>query len=140
MLTRRLRIVNASEPILKEDNWPLLTVSKGFFEGVLSGEVSASQYQMDESEMEGVGGDWGDGDDLDLGIGGDDDEMEKDDPLANILPGGDDEENRSEDGSDAGWDMEDMDLPAADLVSGSQPDRRRACKGEMFVAPSVTGP
>ena len=131
-------LLTPPEPILKEDNWPLLTVSKGFFEGVLSGEVSASQYQMDESEMEGVGGDWGDGDDLDLGIGGDDDEMEKDDPLANILPGGDDEENRSEDGSDAGWDMEDMDLPAADLVSGSQPGSPTGMQaGEMFVAPSA---
>lgn len=131
-------LLTPPEPILKEDNWPLLTVSKGFFEGVLSGEVSASQYQMDESEMEGVGGDWGDGDDLDLGVGGDDDEMEKDDPLANILPGGDDEEDRSQDGSDAGWDMEDMDLPAADLVGGSQPGSPTGIQaGEMFVAPSA---
>ena len=64
-------------------------------------------------------------------------EMEND-PLANILPGGDDEENRSEDGSDAGWDMEDMDLPAADLVSGSQPGSPTGIQaGEMFVAPSA---
>ena len=28
-------------PILKEDNWPLLTVSKGFFENLATGGVGA---------------------------------------------------------------------------------------------------
>jgi len=132
-------LLTPPEPILKEDNWPLLTVSKGFFEGVLSGEVSASSYQMDESELDGVGGDWGEGDDLDLGLEDQNDQMEKDDPLANILPGADDEDNEDgKDGSDAGWDMEDMDLPAADLLAaqpGSPTSGIQA--GEMFVAPSA---
>ena len=29
-------------PILKEDNWPLLTVSKGFFESLAAGGASLS--------------------------------------------------------------------------------------------------
>jgi len=37
-------------PILREDNWPLLTVSKGFFEGVLSGEVKGDYAGMDDDD------------------------------------------------------------------------------------------
>lgn len=46
------------KPIIVGDNWPLLTVSKGFFEGVLSGEVDASAYAeggFDDEAGAGVG-------------------------------------------------------------------------------------
>jgi coatomer protein complex subunit alpha (xenin) len=73
-------------PILREENWPLLTVSKGFFEtlaakgtaatgaaaaasapGAAKGRAAAAAAEIDESALEGAG--WG-ADDLDLGMGG----------------------------------------------------------------------
>jgi coatomer protein complex subunit alpha (xenin) len=71
-------------PILKQDNWPLLTISKGFFEtlaagkgaaaggaaagaaGAAAGAAAAAGMDLDENELEGAG--WGD--ELDLGGGG----------------------------------------------------------------------
>ena len=73
-------------PILKDDNWPLLTVSKGFFEtlaakgaaaagsgaaaagaagGAAAAAAAVAAGTIDEGELEGAG--WGD----DLDIGGD---------------------------------------------------------------------
>jgi coatomer protein complex subunit alpha (xenin) len=71
-------------PILKDDNWPLLTVSKGFFEtlaakgaataasstaaagGAAAAAAAVAAGTIDEGELEGAG--WGD--DLDLGGSG----------------------------------------------------------------------
>jgi len=59
---------------MQEGNWPLLTVSKGFFETLAAKGKAADEQaagaaaEMDVSQMEGAG--WGD-DDLDLGLGGD---------------------------------------------------------------------
>jgi coatomer protein complex subunit alpha (xenin) len=73
-------------PLLKEENWPLLTISKGFFEtlaakgaaagaagGAAGGAAAAAAasaaaaaaggMELDENELEGAG--WGD--ELDLG-------------------------------------------------------------------------
>ena len=36
------RLLLPPHPILKEDNWPLLTVSKGFFESLAAGGACAS--------------------------------------------------------------------------------------------------
>ena len=33
-------LMTPPEPITQEDNWPLLTVTKGFFEGVLAGDIA----------------------------------------------------------------------------------------------------
>lgn len=68
----------------QEGNWPLLTVSKGFFETLAAkggraaaaagggdsskAAVAAAAGGLDEGAMEGAGGGWGD--DLDLGLGG----------------------------------------------------------------------
>ena len=106
-------------PILREDNWPLLTVTKGFFEGVLAGDVGAGDYAAFADEDAGAGAGWGE--DLDLDLGGDGEKEEEEDPLAaaGLAP----EEKGSDgedDGSDAGWDM-DMDLEL--------PPRRRARTG-----------
>ena len=75
------KLLTVPTPILKEDNWPLLTVTKGFFEGVLAGDVGAGDYAafVDE-DLDGAGAGWGDDLDLDLGGGGNKDEEE--DPLA----------------------------------------------------------
>lgn len=72
-------------PILKDDNWPLLTISKGFFEtlaakgggaagalgapaaaaGAAAAAAAATAAELDENELEGAG--WGD--ELELGGG-----------------------------------------------------------------------
>eukprot|EP00197_Chlamydomonas_leiostraca_P002770 CAMPEP_0202857082 /NCGR_PEP_ID=MMETSP1391-20130828/157_1 /ASSEMBLY_ACC=CAM_ASM_000867 /TAXON_ID=1034604 /ORGANISM="Chlamydomonas leiostraca, Strain SAG 11-49" /LENGTH=1227 /DNA_ID=CAMNT_0049535841 /DNA_START=68 /DNA_END=3751 /DNA_ORIENTATION=+ len=98
-------------PILKEDNWPLLTVSKGFFEtlaakgkameaakGSGAAAAAAAAGELDEAQLEGAG--WGD--DLDLGLGG----------AAEAGAGG---EEGEEDG-EGGWEMEDLEIPA-DVVA-----------------------
>ena len=62
-------------PILREDNWPLLTVTKGFFEGVLAGDVGAGDYAAFADEDAGAGAGWGE--DLDLDLGGDGEKEER---------------------------------------------------------------
>jgi coatomer protein complex subunit alpha (xenin) len=70
-------------PLLKEENWPLLTISKGFFETLAAKGAAAAAaggggaaaaaaaaaasggMELDENELEGAG--WGD--ELDLGGG-----------------------------------------------------------------------
>jgi len=95
-------------PILKEGNWPLLTVNKGFFETLAAkgghavaaggkGAKAAAVAGLEEGDLEGAGAGWGN-DDLDLGLGGAQGED------AGEAKGGD------EDG-DGGWDMEDLELP-----------------------------
>ena len=126
-------LMTPPEPITQEDNWPLLTVTKGFFEGVLAGDIAASDYVMDEDDDAGAG--WGD--DLDLDLGGEKEEKEED-PLAG-LGLGDDEEREGDgedDGSDAGWDMEDLELPA-DLGAGGGDADGGDVVGEVFVAPTA---
>mmetsp|Transcript_31726 Transcript_31726/g.82114 ORF Transcript_31726/g.82114 Transcript_31726/m.82114 type:complete len:1227 (-) Transcript_31726:281-3961(-) len=92
-------------PILKEDNWPLLTVSKGFFDGAFAKGQDAGIGAEGADEMEAAGAGWGEEDDLDLG--GDGEAAEDDDGLgmedADGFPKGSDDEG--------GWEMEDLDLP-----------------------------
>ena len=38
------KLLQPPAPLLRGDNWPLLPVSKGFFEGVLSGEIAGDAY------------------------------------------------------------------------------------------------
>ncbi|KAG1674856.1 hypothetical protein FOA52_015244 [Chlamydomonas sp. UWO 241] len=86
-------------PILKEDNWPLLTVSKGFFEVLAakgrSEDASKAEAsgtgQLEEGAMDGAG--WGD-DNLDLGGDG----------------GGGGEEGGGDGEEEGGWDMEDLEI------------------------------
>ena len=119
-------------PILREDNWPLLTVTKGFFEGVLAGDVGAGDYAAFADEDAGAGAGWGE--DLDLDLGGDGEKEEEEDPLAaaGLAP----EEKGSDgedDGSDAGWDM-DMDLELPPAAEGE--DGMMDARSEVFVAPT----
>lgn len=86
-LPQQASLLMPPAPVLKEDNWPLLTISKGFFEtlaakgaaaaGAAAGvggaaaaaagavAAAAAAADLDETELEGAG--WGD--ELDLGGG-----------------------------------------------------------------------
>merc|ERR1719453_1587286 len=96
---REAKLMLPPKPIVRcDDNWPLLTVTKGFFEGNLSaaeaagGKGSSAAFDMDAAEIaDAAAGAWG-ADDLDLGGDGD-----------GIGGDGDDE--------DGGWEMEDLELP-----------------------------
>lgn len=41
-----------------EENWPLLTISKGFFEGAIPSKTQSSMAAVDDDVTEGEGG-WG---------------------------------------------------------------------------------
>ena len=108
------QLMQPPAPLVRDDNWPLLTISKGFFDGapqIGAGQQGGSSaadgpsYGLaDNSDAAGAG--WGE--DLDLGGGGggggggrrgdEDDDGE----------GGGDEA----DGEDGGWDMEELELPS----------------------------
>jgi|AntAceMinimDraft_5_1070358.scaffolds.fasta_scaffold17953_2 coatomer protein complex subunit alpha (xenin) len=126
-------------PILRDDNWPLLTVSKGFFEGVLSGEVGgeyAAGYGMGEEDGGGAG--WGDDLDIDLG-GGVGAEEEEEDPLAAAGLAPEDREEGEEGDEDAGWEMEDLELPP-DMDTGPLSPGGGDGFSETFIAPTAGVP
>jgi coatomer subunit alpha len=123
-------------PIMREDNWPLLSVSKGVFEGAIDegGSTMAAEEQDDDDDgdMGGDAGAWGD-DDLDIDGDGD---------------GGDDELKDGEDGDGAGgaWgDDDDLDLGDDDLDLGDDDGDDGAAAGggggggggKFFSAPSA---
>ncbi|RWS09241.1 coatomer subunit alpha-like protein [Dinothrombium tinctorium] len=95
-------------PILQcEDNWPLLTMSKGFFEGAMvatrakpGGIASAADIIADDDNASGEG--WGDDAELDLDEGENEADVEKID-----------------DGEGAGWDVEDDDLELPELETSA---------------------
>jgi len=76
-------------PIVQETNWPLLTISKGFFDGTVPKADSRQQARMEDlptnmEEIEAIGN-WGDDDEL-----GEETELDR----------------QLEDGEEGGWDME----------------------------------
>ncbi|XP_064607662.1 coatomer subunit alpha-like [Liolophura sinensis] len=88
-------------PIMQqESNWPLLTVTKGFFEGAMTnkGKGTASAMAAVDTADEGAGEGWGE--DADLGL--------DDDGFGMPSEGFDDE--ALEGGEDGGWDVGDDDL------------------------------
>ena len=121
-------------PIIRDNNWPLLRVSKGYFDG--------PSVQQDApgaaDEMEGdIGGGWGD--DLDLPGEGGDAQGLGDDGDAGAGWGGDDLDGLGDEmeggGGGDGWgiDMDDLDLPSA--PSGG----RASGAGGGFFAPPTMG-
>ncbi|KAF6256969.1 COPI alpha subunit C-terminus-domain-containing protein [Scenedesmus sp. NREL 46B-D3] len=130
-------------PVLKQDNWPLLTVSKGFFETLAAkgtaaaaaggagaagaagaaAAAAAAGMDLDENELEAAG--WGD--ELDLGDGG---QAGEEDGSGGL--GGEGE------GEEGGWEMEDLELPA-DLGLESAGAAAAAGAGP-FVAPPPGAP
>jgi len=108
-----------------ETNWPLLTVTKGFFDSaIISGKkdgVSAALGLADDAETEEVGGAWGDDDDL--GLGSDDENV--------------DEFKDAEAGEGDGWAPEDEDLELPDdLEMPTSPKDDGVADDGYFVAPT----
>ena len=116
------------EPILQcEDNWPLLTVSKGFFEGAMAavkgktGVAAPMDFVNDDEDGDDEGG-WADDDDLVL------------DEDGNELGGGGHRKTRrgtTSDDGEGGWDVEEEDLELPEVEATGIDS-----KGEYFVAPS----
>ena len=119
-------------PIFRESNWPLLRVSKGYFDG--GGEQKVETVAAAPLDAD-IGGGWGD-DDLDLGDGA----KEEDAGLGGKF--GDEEEADGVGGGGeggAGWDIDD-DLDLGDL--GTQTASKSAptsSGGAGFFAPPTMG-
>ncbi len=109
-------------PINSDSNWPLLTVSKGFFETLATKDAEKAkgiaQTAVEEVDLSAIGDAWGDDDDV-LNIDGEEkmDDGEEEEALA---------------GSDDGWDMEDLDLPPEALAAADEVEM----SGEEFVSPN----
>jgi len=125
-------------PIFRDNNWPLLRVSKGYFDGPVVQKADNSNVA---DELDGdIGGGWG-GDDLDLpGEGGDKGEeaLGGEDDTGGGWGGDDLEglEGLEGGGGGDGWgiDMDDLDLPSA-----SPGQRSSANVGGGFFAPPTMG-
>lgn len=124
------KLLQPPAPLLRGDNWPLLPVSKGFFEGVLSGEIAGDAYAEDDEVMGDAGLGWGDAH-IDIG------EDERIDPLAmaGIAP---DVEFDAVDDENDGWGMDDIELP--DDVGGAADADTGALDGGIFIAPTAGVP
>mmetsp|Transcript_18514 Transcript_18514/g.51859 ORF Transcript_18514/g.51859 Transcript_18514/m.51859 type:complete len:1226 (-) Transcript_18514:342-4019(-) len=129
-LDSNAKLLAPPTPILKEDNWPLLTVSKGFFEGAFAKGEDAAINMVGAEDMDAAGAGWGDEEDLDLGDGGDGEDADGLglEDVDGFPKGSDDEEG--------GWEMEDLELPA-DL---SMDDGLGTVGKTQFVAPTAGVP
>lgn len=88
-------------PITRQGNWPLLTVSRGFFDGMVSKMDGKAKSRITAEVAEGMeeieaGGAWGDEGELDLGGEASD----------NFEDAVEDVHGDGGDGEDEGWDME----------------------------------
>mmetsp|Transcript_11360 Transcript_11360/g.13438 ORF Transcript_11360/g.13438 Transcript_11360/m.13438 type:complete len:1222 (-) Transcript_11360:338-4003(-) len=120
------RLLEPPAPILKEDNWPLLTVTKGFFEGSFAqGDAGAGAggagFGMEEADGGDVELEGGWADDDDLGLPG------EEAAGVPVEPGEGDEDD-----DEGGWEMEDLELPPdTELDVGAA-----GGKDDFFVAPT----
>ena len=115
-------------PIMHTDsNWPLLTISKGFFDGVASSRsagpaaAGAAAMQMDDVDVDANAGDWGDDD---LGLD-DEDKMSGDD------------EDKKDDGEGGGWEASDDDLELPPDVDAG--DKALAGGDDGYFVPPTKG-
>lgn len=133
---KKLPIVNPTAKFLKppvpvqqaESNWPLLTVSRGFFEGAMLSRgaqnvnqaLAAAEPIIDSGEPDGWGAD------ADIGLGDDDDDAgEMKDAL------------ESQEGDGPGWDVEDEDLELpAELMSKISSSNAGESGGGGYEAPT----
>ncbi|OBZ86731.1 Coatomer subunit alpha [Choanephora cucurbitarum] len=130
---------------LEDSNWPLLTVSKSFFEGAFiraqqqqqqtSGSngavaISAAGFSYDEQidNIEDAAGDWGDDGDDDLGISSHKTKQAR--PLLNTSD--DAYDNQDDLNSDGGWDDDDDIKAELDAEMGNVAAKETA----EFVAPT----
>jgi len=130
------KLFNPSPPILHTDsNWPLLTVSKGFFDGVASARSAAAGPGI-TIEAKGGAMDMDDTGDVEEGGWGDDDALGGDD---------DDDEAGSEGGAGkgetgGGWgdSDDDLDLPP-DVAGGAGSELAGATSDDGFYVPPTKG-
>ena len=137
-------------PILREANWPLLEVRKGFFDQVeapdevapAGGAADQAAYESsgDEGDEEGeVNLGWGDsGADLDLDIGGDGKKKKKSKtPTAAAAAAAEGDEFKE--AGEGGWGGDlDIDLPGGDdnADAGGDGESGTGAGGDYFVMPS----
>lgn len=97
-------------PILRDDNWPLLTITKGYFDGggslPIDSQRDAGAAGGLEDDEAAAGAGWGDDLDLAVGEGGGDGEEREEGA------GGEGDE-------DGGWEMEDLELPPEALAGAA---------------------
>ena len=134
------KLMIPQSPITREENWPLLTVSKSLFEQAFGANAAAGATAAEQGggagamgaddamAMEEAGDAWGDDDDLDLGMGGDDDDGEGG-------MGGDDDDDGS-----GGWDMEDLELPPDALAGAGGAGGAGEVESGPFVVPTAGVP
>ncbi len=143
-------------PVLSGGNWPLLTVSKGFFEALAAKDAeraksgagaAAAAAALEAVDLSAAGGAWGDEGDEDLGLGG---------AGAGAGAGGGDwgSEGGEEGGaagaeggegggggSDGGWELEDLDLPPEPAGGGAAAaDGAAGAAADLFAAPAPGAP
>jgi coatomer protein complex subunit alpha (xenin) len=138
------RLLLPPAPIMRESNWPLLTVSKGFFETLATKDAerakagaagaAAAAAALEQVDLSAAGGAWGDDDDEDGGMGlglglGEGGGGGGGGGPRDLAGGGDSDDEGDGDG---GWEMEDLELPAEALAEAAP----AAGGGEMFVAPT----
>ncbi|KAI8979742.1 coatomer protein alpha subunit [Mycotypha africana] len=123
---------------LDDTNWPLLSVSKSFFEGAFARQhqqqeqdanvsLKAPSFSYDEQidNIEAAGGDWGDDDDLGFGSA----KPAVEDDLLGTAP---DEFNNEDDNGEGGWDDDDDIKAELDAEMGNVAAKETA----EFVAPT----
>lgn len=122
------KLLQPPMPVFRGDNWPLLPVSKGFFEGVLSGEIAGDAFAEDDDAMVDASAGWGE---TDIDVGEDD----RVDPLAAAGIAPDVEFEDAEDEND-GWGMDDLELPAELMGGDAAAGDISGFDSDVFVAPT----
>lgn len=127
------RLLKPPVPVQQaESNWPLLTVTRGFFEGAMLTRGAQNVHQAlaaaEPAEVEVVEDGWGA--DADIGLG--DDGEDGDGEMHDALEGGD----GAEGGDGPGWDVgdDDLELPAELVAKMAAANITAATAG--FVEPS----
>lgn len=127
----RLPVADPNAQLLKppvpiaqqESNWPLLTVSKGFFEGAMAAKNAGNQLAAQIDQTIDVPDTWGDDAKLDLD---DEDGIEKAEGEERST------QAKTGDSGEAGWDVDDdLEIPA-DIVAPATTE----AESEFFVAPT----
>lgn len=133
-------------PILRQDNWPLLTVSKGFFESLAAKDAANAAATLgEELDVSGAlqAGGWGDDMEVDANAHGDLDEE------GGVYGGVDDQEGAQGGGGGGGgggWEDEELEglegLEGLDVVGGAVPSHGPDQEGvaSLFANPAAIAP
>eukprot|EP01137_Pigoraptor_chileana_P028983 Opistho-2@13564 len=135
---RNAQLLIPPQPLLPshESNWPLLTVSRGYFEGAVKSKENTGAASLAAAEtIEHVGAAGGDddgwGDDINVNLDGEEGDARGGARRGGGGGGGD--EDAGEDG-EGGWEVdEELELPAESLDAGA------ATTGDGYYAPPTPG-